>query len=191
MSVVTGTDHDGFGVLGAASGDSTEIGRSSSGSESLAIQFNVPVTAITVQFAWLASGEWARYQMFDEAKKPVVLGYNADGTVNAASGLYGFVKGGTDKVDTQFKLSVPAGNTISQIVFDAPRVDDDYLINKVTYTTATTYPLTITATPQDVDYSEAVTKVTVEVPKGVTLSAGTQIDATHWSLPLVSNGSYW
>ncbi|TYK67507.1 type I secretion C-terminal target domain-containing protein, partial [Comamonas sp. Z3] len=190
VSVVTGTDHDGFGVVGAASGDSTEIGRSSSGSESLAIQFNVPVTAITVQFAWLASGEWARYQMFDEAKKPVVLGYNADGTVNAASGLYGFVKGGTDKVDTQFKLSVPAGNTISQIVFDAPRVDDDYLINKVTYTTATTYPLTITATPQDVDYSEAVTKVTVEVPKGVTLSAGTQIDATHWSLPLVSNGSY-
>ncbi|MEB5966784.1 VCBS domain-containing protein, partial [Comamonas testosteroni] len=190
VSVVTGTDHDGFGVVGAASGDSTEIGRSSAGSESLAIQFNIPVTAITVQFAWLASGEWARYQMFDEAKKPVVLGYNADGSVNTVSGLYGFVKGGTDKVDTQFKLSVPAGNTISQIVFDAPRVDDDYLINKVTYTTATTYPVTITATPQDMDYSETITKVTVEVPKGVTLSAGTQIDATHWSLPLVSNGSY-
>ncbi|MEG1042992.1 MAG: hypothetical protein RSE94_24090, partial [Pseudomonas sp.] len=139
---------------------------------------------------WLASGEWARYQMYDEAKKPVVLGYNADGSANATSGLYGFVKGGSDKVDTQFKLSVPAGSAISQIVFDAPRVDDDYLINKVTYTTATTYPVTITATPQDMDYSETITKVTVEVPKGVTLSAGTQVDATHWSLPLASNGSY-
>ena len=190
VSTVSGTDHDGFGVSGAASGDSTEIGRNSTGSESLAIQFNIPVTAITVQFAWLASGEWARYQMYDEAKKPVVLGYNADGSVNTASGLYGFVKGGSDKVDTQFKLSVPAGSTISQIVFDAPRVDDDYLINKVTYTTATTYPVTITATPQDLDYSETITKVTVEVPKGVTLSAGTQIDATHWSLPLASNSSY-
>ncbi|QXZ10625.1 retention module-containing protein [Comamonas sp. Y33R10-2] len=191
VSIKKDSKQDGFGVTGDASGDEKEIGRASNSgkSESLVIEFNTPVTAITVQFAWLASNEWARYQMFDQAKKPVALGYNADGT-KVAGGLYGFVKGGTDLVETAFKLEVPAGNTISQIVFDAPRKDDDYLIHKVTYKTATTYPVTITATPQDLDYSETITKVTVEVPKGVTLSAGTQIDATHWSLPLASNGSY-
>ncbi|WP_216594964.1 VCBS domain-containing protein [Comamonas testosteroni] len=186
---IKGTDHDGFGVKGGASGDDAEIGNGSGTSEKLAIQFNTPVTSITVQFAWLAGGEWARYQMFDEAGKAVALGYDANGNATAG-GLYGFVKGGTDRVDTQFSLSVPAGSIISKIVFDAPRVNDDYLINKVTYTTAVTYPATIVVTPTDIDYSESVSKVVVEVAKGVTLSAGTQVDATHWVLPLQSNGSY-
>jgi len=179
VSIVTGTNHDGFGVSGAITTNtaaaSEELAGNGSKSESLTIAFNVPVTKITVQFAWLASGEQARYVMYDEAGN----------VIKTAT-----VQGVTDTVDEQFSLTAPVGTTIGKIVFDAPRNGDDYLIHKVTYTTATTYPLTITADPRDVDHSETISKVVVEVPAGVTLSVGTQIDATHWSLPLTSNGSY-
>ena len=179
ISTITGTNHDGFGVLGAIATNtaaaSEELAGNGTKSESLTIAFNVPVTKITVQFAWLASGEQARYVMYDEAGN----------VIKTAT-----VQGVTDTVDEQFSLTAPVGTTIGKIVFDAPRNGDDYLINKVTYTTATTYPLTITADPRDVDHSETISKVVVEVPAGVTLSVGTQIDATHWSLPLTSNGSY-
>ena len=194
ISTFKGSLHDGFGVTGVVTGntaaDTGEIAGNGSKSESLTIAFNTPVTTISVQFAWLASTEWARYQMFDEAGNAVVLGFNADGSVNKVSGLYGFVKGGGDTVETAFSLSVPVGSTISKIVFDAARAGDDYLIHQVTYTTAITYPVTITVAPTDIDYSESVKSITVEVAEGVTLSAGTQRDATHWELPLVSNGSY-
>ncbi|MEG1767455.1 MAG: VCBS domain-containing protein [Comamonas sp.] len=179
VSVITGTNHDGFGVAGAITTNtaaaSEELAGNGTKSESLTIAFNVPVTKITVQFAWLASGEQARYVMYDEAGN----------VIKTAT-----VQGVTDTVDEQFSLTAPVGTTIGKIVFDAPRNGDDYLIHKVTYTTATTYPLTITADPRDVDHSETISKVVVEVPAGVTLSVGTQIDATHWSLPLTSNGSY-
>ncbi|WP_235033896.1 VCBS domain-containing protein [Pantoea sp. 18069] len=179
VSVITGTNHDGFGVSGTATGNtgaaSEELAGNGSYSESLTIAFNVPVTRITVQFAWLASSEQARYKMYDEAGNLIKTA---------------IVQGKTDTVEEQFSLTAPVGTTIGSIVFDAPRNGDDYLIHKVTYTTATTYPLTITADPRDLDYSESIVKVVVEVPAGVTLSAGTQIDATHWSLPLTSNGGY-
>ncbi|MEG3063389.1 MAG: VCBS domain-containing protein, partial [Comamonas sp.] len=180
VSIVTGTNHDGFGVSGAITTNtaaaSEELAGNGSKSESLTIAFNVPVTKITVQFAWLASGEQARYVMYDEAGNVIQTATT--------------VQGVTDTVDEQFSLTAPVGTTIGKIVFDAPRNGDDYLIHKVTYTTATTYPLTITADPRDVDHSETISKVVVEVPVGVTLSVGTQIDATHWSLPLTSDGSY-
>ena len=180
VSVIKGTNHDGFGVSGGVSSNggaaSEEIAGNGSKSESLTIAFKVPVTKITVQFAWLASSEQARYTLYDEAGKVI--------------GTPQIIQGKTDTVEEQFTLTVPVGTTIGKIVFDAPRNGDDYLVHKVTYTTATTYPLTITADPRDIDFSETITKVVVEVPAGVTLSAGTQIDATHWSVPLVSNGSY-
>ncbi|WP_315127007.1 VCBS domain-containing protein, partial [Comamonas antarctica] len=179
VSIVTGTDHDGFGVSGNVSSNtgaaSTELAGNGTVSESLTVAFKVPVTKITVQFAWLASGEQARYKMYDEAGNLIKTAV---------------VQGKTDTVEEQFSLTAPVGTTIGKIVFDAPRNGDDYLVHKVTYTTATTYPLTITADPRDIDFSETISKVVVEVPFGVTLSAGTQIDATHWSVPLTSSGSY-
>ncbi|MBS7778316.1 VCBS domain-containing protein, partial [Acidovorax sp. CCYZU-2555] len=181
VSVITGTNHDGFGVAGAITTNtaaaSEELAGNGTKSESLTIAFNVPVTKITVQFAWLASGEQARYVMYDEAGK----------VIKTAT-----VQGVTDTVDEQFSLTAPVGTTIGKIVFDAPRNGDDYLIHKVTYTTASTYPLTITADPRDVDHSENISKVIVDVPKGVTLSAGKPVAGsdTQWELPLESNGSY-
>ncbi|MDH1673485.1 type I secretion C-terminal target domain-containing protein [Comamonas aquatica] len=189
ISVVTQTDHDGFGVSGSVSSVNTGAADSEIGTgEKLRIDFYQPVTSITAQFAWLNPTEWARYQLLDGLGQPVKLGFNADGTANS-NGVYGFVKGGTDKVETEFILSVPAGQQIGAIVFDALRNTDDYLVHKVTYTTGVSYPVTISVTPTDVDFSESVTQIKVTVPAGVTLSGGTVVagtNGTEWLLPLDS-----
>jgi len=84
---------------------------------------------------------------------------------------------------------VPAGQQIGAVVFDALRNADDYLVHKVTYTTGVSYPVTISVTPTDVDFSESVTQIKVTVPAGVTLSGGTVVagtNGTEWLLPLDS-----
>ncbi len=169
----------GFGVVGDASGANNELGQSGDQSERIVVDFAAPVASATVSFAWLHTGERATYNLFDSAGNSI-----GSGTI---AGL-------TDIVDPAITLTSDNGTAISRIEFSAPNGgDNDYLINSIEFVSSIDYPLTITATPTDIDYSESIASITVEVPAGATLSVGTlNIDGT-WTLPLgnvVGNDSY-
>jgi len=165
----------GFGVAGAASGADGEVGYANNSAEKLVVNFTTPVTSATVQLAWLSATERASYTLYD-------AGGNVIGS--------GQVQGVTDVIDSPFVLTGANGAEISRIEFSAPRSGDDYLVHSITFNTAATYPVTLTATPTDIDYSESVLSVTVSVPAGATLSAGTDNGNGTWTLPLVSSGAY-
>ncbi|MBS7691878.1 hypothetical protein I0E98_21460 [Pseudomonas lalucatii] len=165
----------GFGVVGAASGANSELGYSGGQSERLTVTFDAPVASATVRFAWLHTGERATYNLFDSAGN--LIGSNT-------------IAGITDSVDPAITLTSSTGAAISRIEFTAPRAGDDYLINSIEFASSTSYPLTITATPSDIDYSESIASITVAVPAGATLSAGSANGDGTWTLPLTSSGSY-
>ena len=118
ISLRTGSP-DGFGVAGAASGDSTELGYLAGvGSERLVVNFDNLVSSVDVSFAWLAAGE--RYSVQFLNAGTVVGGYTSS-------------IGGTDAVDAVTTLKPASGAQFNQIVFSAPSpgvTDNDYLINK-------------------------------------------------------------
>ena len=167
---------NGFGVVGAASGANSELGQANGQSERIAVTFDAPVANATVRFAWLHTGERATYNLFDSNGKPI-----GSGTI---AGL-------TDAVDPAITLTSSTGAAISRIEFSAPGGgDNDYLINSISFVSSKTYPLTLTATPADIDHSESIASITVAVPNGATLSAGTANGNGTWTLPLTSAGGY-
>ena len=178
-TISTNTSPSGFGVTGAASGANSEIGEANGQSERIAVDFDAPVASATVRFAWLHSGERASYELFDSNG-------NSIGT--------GTLAGITDNVDAPITLTSSNGSAISRIEFSAPTdnasTGDDFLIHSIDFVTSTTYPLTITATPSDIDFSESIVSITVAVPDGATLSAGTNNGDGTWTLPLATDGSY-
>ncbi|WP_160490283.1 S-layer family protein, partial [Pseudomonas sp. R-28-1W-6] len=167
---------NGFGVAGSASGADNELGQASGQSERIAVTFDAPVANATVRFAWLHTGERATYELFDSDGNPI-----GSGTI---AGL-------TDAIDPAITLTSSTGAAISRIEFSAPGGgDNDYLINSIEFVSSIGYPLTITATPSDIDHSESIASITVAVPDGATLSAGTANPDGTWTLPLITNGSY-
>ncbi|WP_339459961.1 beta strand repeat-containing protein, partial [Pseudomonas sp. EA_105y_Pfl2_R69] len=165
----------GFGVVGNASGADNELGQSGDQSERIVVDFDAPVASATVSFAWLHTGERATYELFDSAGNPI-----GSGTI---AGL-------TDVVDPAITLTSDNGTAISRIEFSAPGAGDDYLINSIEFVSSIGYPLTITATPTDIDYSESIASITVAVPTGASLSVGTNNGDGTWTLPLTSAGGY-
>ncbi|WP_165788504.1 retention module-containing protein [Stutzerimonas stutzeri] len=165
----------GFGVAGGTAGAANELGSDGVQSERLIVAFDAPVSSATVRFAWLNTGEQAKYQLFDT--KGTLIGS-------------GTVAGLTDAVDPAITLTSSNGSAISRIEFSAPRAGDDYLIHSISFANSTSYPLTLTAAPTDIDYSESISSVTLNIPAGATLSAGAANADGSWTLPLASNGSY-
>uniref|UniRef100_UPI0035B07A6F VCBS domain-containing protein n=1 Tax=Azonexus sp. TaxID=1872668 RepID=UPI0035B07A6F len=165
----------GFGVDQVSSGADSEIGNVAGVSEKVRVSFDDPVSSATIQLAWLHSSERASYTLYDSVGN--VIG---QGTMN----------GVTDVLDSPFTVVSDNGQQISYIEFSAPRAGDDYLIHSVTFAQTKSQDLTITVTPQDIDYSEDVATVTVAVPAGVTLSHGTLNPDGTWTLPLISDGAY-
>jgi T1SS-143 domain-containing protein len=175
VNAAAGGNVSGFGVTQASSGSDTEIGHLNGNSEKIVVTFDDPVTSATIQFAWLHPGERATYTLFDDQGNQV-----GQGTV----------AGVTDVVDSPFTVISDNGADIARVEFTAPRAGDDYLIHSLTFAQTKTHPLTITATPTDIDYSEEIATITVTVPAGVTLSHGTQNPDGTWTLPLTSDGPY-
>ena len=165
----------GFGVAGGTAGAANELGSDGVQSERLIVAFDAPVSSATVRFAWLNTGEQAKYQLFDT--KGTLIGS-------------GTIAGLTDAVDPAITLTSSNGSAISRIEFSAPRAGDDYLIHSISFANSTSYPLTLTAAPTDIDYSESISSVTLNIPAGATLSAGAANADGSWTLPLASNGSY-
>ncbi|MFZ2322022.1 MAG: Ig-like domain-containing protein, partial [Pseudomonas sp.] len=166
---------NGFGVVGSASGANSELGQTSGQSERLVVTFDAPVVSAIVRFAWLHTGEKATYNLFDSDGNPI-----GSGTI----------AGQTDAIDPAITLTSPDA-AISRIEFSAPSGgDNDYLINSIEFVSSIGYPLSITATPSDIDHSESIASITLAVPDGATLSAGTANGDGTWTLPLTGAGSY-
>jgi hypothetical protein len=162
----------GFGVQGSSSnGSANELG----GAERLIVAFDAPVASATVQLAWLNSSENAAYTLYDSNN--VVIGG-------------GTISGGSDGIDPGIALTSTNGSAISRIEFSAPGAGDDFLIHSITFASSTSYPLTITAAPTDIDYSESISSITLELPAGATLSVGSANPDGTWSVPLAGDGTY-
>jgi T1SS-143 domain-containing protein len=155
ISTVSGTNHDGFGVAGKASGASTEIGSNNSGSERLKVEFANTVNSINVNFAWLSGVETAAYTFF------------LDGVQVGTAGTVSFQ---SDTVDGAFILS--PGSDFDRVDFTAPLNDtDDYLVNSITFdkVESYSYEVDIQSALTDLDGSETLGVVTLDnLPDGIT-----------------------
>ncbi|AXH10801.1 large adhesive protein [Malaciobacter halophilus] len=151
LSVVKGTNHDGFGVQGntSGSGASSELGHGNNGvSEKIVFDFTNDADSLDVAFAWRHNGETARVTFFNDTEE---LGYaevtgggsSTDATVNYYDVNGNLLKsvqaqGGTDRVDLSYTFEFPDANgeptAFDKVEFSAPGHDDDYLINEISYT---------------------------------------------------------
>jgi len=159
ISTVSGTNHDGFGVSGGASGASSEIGSNKNGSERLEVQFDNAVNSIGVNFAWLSGIETAAFTFY------------LDGVQVGATGTVSFQ---SDRVDGVFTLT--PGSDFDRVDFTAPLNNtDDYLINSITFdkVTSYSYEVDVQAALTDVDGSETLGLVDIS-----SLPAGTTLDGT-------------
>ncbi|WP_227390144.1 Ig-like domain-containing protein [Vreelandella malpeensis] len=145
LSKVIGTDHDGFGVMGPASGDDRELGFGNNGvSEKIAIDFNNEVKSFDVQFAWRNNNEKAKVEFIDAqgnsvgyaivsgggtSNKAIVTYYDAEGQITREES----VPGGSDRVDQAYRFEPGTGDSFLRAEFTAVGFDDDYLIHSITY----------------------------------------------------------
>ena len=150
ISVVTGTNHDGFGVEGktTGSGASSELGNLGNGkSEKLIFEFDKDINSLDVAFAWRHNGETARITFINDGS---IIGYaevKGGGTNTKAKVNYYTTdgelirtveaQGGTDRVDLSYTFELVNNDgslaSFDQVEFTAPNHDDDYLINKIAY----------------------------------------------------------
>jgi hypothetical protein len=179
ISKVENTNHDGFGVSGASSGDSSEIGfdNKTKSSEKLKVSFEKDVTSVDVTFAWKHAGSNPETAQIKFYKDGVLVDTQTH-------------SGGTDTVDGPFHFVAKDGVVFDEVVFSALGKEDDYLINKLSFTEVETnsngqiigeiYNVDINAALTDLDGSETLTVDITNVPKGATLSSD--------SYTLVDNG---
>ncbi|MGR2737382.1 retention module-containing protein, partial [Billgrantia sp. Q4P2] len=183
ISIRSSGSPTGFGVAGPASdGADSEIGNG----ESLKVALDTPAESVSFQLAWLSSSEYAKY----------VVHYT-DGSSEAFVVSGNSPQGGFDQIGEVITRQAPEGKWIAAIEFATPGEGEanygsgnDYLVHQVSYVAATTYAVEIVATPTDIDFSESIVSVVVEVPEGTTLSAGERNENGTWTLPLESDGSY-
>ncbi|MCP1327664.1 Ig-like domain-containing protein, partial [Halomonas sp. 707D4] len=147
LSKVTGTAHDGFGVMGPTSGgaDSRELGFGNNGvSQKIAIDFNNEVKSFDVQFAWRNNSEKAKVEFINAQGNSVgyaivsgggtstqakVTYYDANGQVTREES----VPGGSDRVDQAYRFEPGTGESFLRAEFTAVGFDDDYLIHSIAY----------------------------------------------------------
>ncbi|QPL48246.1 type I secretion C-terminal target domain-containing protein [Halomonas sp. A40-4] len=146
ISKVTGTDHDGFGVVGATTGGAanSELGYSNEGSEKVVVDFNNEVKNFDVQFAWRNNNERAKVEFFDKDGNSVgsaivsgggtsteafVTYYDANGDETRTERA----PGGSDRVDNAYTFEPGSGETFTTAEFSAVGYDDDYLIHSIAY----------------------------------------------------------
>ncbi|MCT7494723.1 hypothetical protein N5S93_03795 [Aliarcobacter cryaerophilus] len=148
LSIISGTDHDGFGVDGnnLSNGDTKELGVG----EKIVVEFTngKDVNSLDVSFAWRNNHETAKLKFF---KGTEFVGYatvDGDGssTTKAIVKYYdknnNLIKtqeaeGSSDRVDKAFTFELPDSNggivSFDKVEFSAPQNKDDYLINKIVY----------------------------------------------------------
>jgi hypothetical protein len=158
LSVIKGTNHDGFGVLttdkngksiNKSNGDTKELGVG----EKIVVEFTdgKDVNSLDVSFAWRNNNETAKLTFIKGDK---VVGYatvDGDGKSTTKAIVKYFdtndepikvvnAKGSSDKVDEAFTFELPSSKesgadlvSFDRVEFSAPAYVDDYLIHKIKY----------------------------------------------------------
>ena len=188
-TISTHTNPVGFGVLGTASGDSTEIGYLNGvGSETLVVNFDHAVSSIDVAFSWRNPGETAKVDFYQNG---ILVGSNT-------------YTGGSDKVDSELALKPTDGSVFNEVRFSASGSGDDYLINSIFFdkkaplstsimtTDNSAVSLDIFSSLADKDASETLSTHISGLPVGYTITDGTHTfmatagssvtDVTGWNL---------
>ncbi|MCT7433240.1 hypothetical protein N5T66_08070, partial [Aliarcobacter cryaerophilus] len=148
LSVIKGTNHDGFGVAGKnlSNGDTRELGVG----EKIVVEFTngKDVNSLDVSFAWRHNGETAKLTFIKDDKVVGFATVDGDGksTTKAIVKYYDInnniikevnAKGSSDKVDEAFTFELPDSNgglvSFDKVEFSAPKPKDDYLINEIKY----------------------------------------------------------
>ena len=201
LSVITRTDHDGFGVETKingvsredSNGDTKELGMN----EKIVVEFENEVKSIDVAFAWRNNHEKAVVTFFDENGEKVGSAMVSGGGSNTEALITYYdengnitktetAQGGSDKVDLEYKFEPGNGQTFSKIEFSAPGEYDDYLINKITYKEVVDSDIT------DVTITEG--EVTLEIQtsnppqEGYPAIAIVQVGDTEYQVQLDING---
>jgi len=199
LSIVSGTNHDGFGVNGRTSGSgaSSELGFKDGNSEKIVVDFDTDVKSLDVAFAWRNNTESAKVTFFDEegnevgsamvsgggnSQEALVTYYDENGNITKTE----TAQGGSDKVDLEYKFEPGNGQTFSKVEFSAPGYDDDYLINKITYKEVVSSDVT------DVVATNA--EVTLEIQTsnppqaGTTAIAVVEVAGQEYQVQLDTNG---
>jgi len=118
--VSTNQNPPGFGVTGAASGANSEIGYSDSDmvSEELHIDFDQPISEVTISYSWMNSQEDGTYTLYRDGQP-----------VGSAT-----VTGVTDQIDAAFTAQADDGGSFDSIVFTAPSGGgNDFLVHSVEF----------------------------------------------------------
>ncbi|MFW3356488.1 VWA domain-containing protein, partial [Aliarcobacter butzleri] len=142
----------GFGVNGDITGGNNKgDARELQYGEAIVIDFeDKSVLGIDVAFAWRNQNESAKIEFFDKDGNAIgtaTISGGANGNAGATSTItYTFkdkdgntqtesktIQGGSDGIDKPFELMLPNGEQFTKIVFTAPNVNDDYLINSIGY----------------------------------------------------------
>src|SRR5574344_1538457 len=148
LSIIKGTNHDGFGVDGKnlSNGDKKELGLG----EKIVVEFTngKDVNSLDVSFAWRNNNETAKLTFIKDDKVVGFATVDGDGksTTKAIVKYYDTnnepikvvnAKGSSDKVDEAFTFELPDSNggivSFDKVEFSAPENKDDYLINKIVY----------------------------------------------------------
>ena len=203
ISIITGTNHDGFGVASTTSGGSNQGAASEIGfdtnkntSEVISVAFDSDVITVDVSFAWKHS-----YTFNGKAGETAVVSFFKDGQLVSSTQH----NGGTDKIDGPFTLSAQNGEAFDEIRFSSLGEGDDYLIHELRYTSVevsttsltaesgSTISLTLAAELVDKDGSESIKELIVsDLVTGMVLFDGTHtftattdatsVDVLGWNL---------
>ncbi len=195
-TISTHTLPDGFGVVGATSGDATEIGYlDGTGSEKIVVNLANDVTSVDVSFAWKHSygtGETALVEFWNNGSLVETRTYN----------------GGSDNVDPAITLQTTTNAAFDEIRFGAVGSGDDYLIHSISFEKTSSSTTTITTDDNrsvdldassvlvDTDGSETLATTISGLPLGYSLTDGTYTftatagstvaDVTGWNLAALS-----
>ncbi|MFY9101478.1 hypothetical protein OZY48_10580, partial [Aliarcobacter cryaerophilus] len=156
LSVIKGTNHDGFGVLttdtngnfiNESNGDTKELGKG----EKIVVEFTggKDVNSLDVSFAWRNNHETAKLTFINDGQ---VVGYatvDGDGKSTTKAFIQYYddkevkignpkpAEGSSDRVDKAFTFELPDSNggivSFDKVEFSAPQNKDDYLIHEIKY----------------------------------------------------------
>ncbi|MDD2974576.1 MAG: hypothetical protein PHZ10_05685, partial [Aliarcobacter cryaerophilus] len=201
LSIISGTDHDGFGVDGnnLSNGDTKELGVG----EKIVVEFTngKDVNSLDVSFAWRNNHETAKLTF---VKNGQVVGYatvDGDGssTTKAIVKYYdennNLIKtqeaeGSSDRVDKAFTFELPDSNggivSFDKVEFSAPQNKDDYLINKIVYKEVLNPEVTDVVTKGgDITFNIQVDE---NYPPQGTAKATVEVNGKEYSVELNSTG---
>lgn len=168
ISTITGTNHDGFGVLGDASGAPEELGFKNGKTEELIVNFDQNLTSIDVSFAWMNRKEKAKIYFYQNGKL-------LENQIH---------KYGTDRVDPPINFSLSSGAQFDEVRFTALGNGDDFLIHSISYNSAEIIKsdidtVTITATTQEIPNTAPIANAGVD--KNITIGTSILLDGSKSS----------